>query len=457
MKKCVKDTGMMKMLLKLSLPAMGAQLFNAIYNLSDRIFIGHIEGCAAESLSGIGLCFPITSLLTAFSWLVGMGGAPLLSICLGKGQQKEAEKIEGNAFVLVVTMGLLSSILCYFGADVLLKIFGASAELLPYARVYLQIYGMGSVAVMISMGMNAFINAQGRTDYGTVTVGIGAGVNIVLDYLFIMVFQFGIKGAAVATVLAQTISALWVTWLLFRSSVIKIHVKREFLKPIRNIIARIITLGSSSFVFMLNESLAAVVLNWLIRICAGYNEKGDLYIAGMTVVTSLSQIFFMPLKGITQGAQPIVSYCYGSGKYEKMKEAIHDARICAFVCASAFWLIYMIFPNKIATLFTSDQTLIHLFGELIQFSFWESFILGIQMVNQHMFVALGNAKWSFLFAIMRKLVLLIPLACLMSKIWGVNGIFFAEPIATVITAIFTQWAFNYYIKKIEEGSVNEKK
>lgn len=441
----------LKLFLKLALPSVAAQIFNAVYSIVDRIFIGHIEGCAAEALTGIGLCYPIISLITAVSWLVGMGGAPLLSIAVGEKKYKDARKIQGNSLALLIILGFFITLICYTFSSPILVAFGASEKNLTYASQYLKIYCIGSIATLISMGMNPFINAQGRTDLGTITVAIGAIANIVLDYIFIFAFNMGIGGAAAATVLSQILSGVFAIYVLVYSLKISIHIDRESLVLDSMIIKRIFALGVSSFVFMANESLAAIALNLLIRIHAGYTEMGDLYIGALSIITTLSQILFMPLKGMTQGLQPIVGFCYGAMKIDKMKQAIKEARVCAIFCAVIFWLAFMTFPYEITQCFTSDNNLIRISGYLIRLSFWECFLFGLQMINQHMFVAMGNAKWSFIFAVFRKVILLIPIAVILAYVIGTDGIFIAEPIATIITVILTHTVFQNYVNSIEEN------
>lgn len=434
------------LLLKLTIPAVLAQVFNALYNLVDRMFIGHIEGEGTLALSGLGICFPIISLVTAFAWLVGMGGGPLLSICLGEKNEKDAEGIQSNAFMMLLVIGITLTVICYCFAEPILVLFGASDRILPYAVTYLKIYVMGSTAVMISAGMNSFLNAQGHTLLGTITVVIGAVLNIVLDWLLIFIFDMGIRGAAIATVVSQVISAAWVVALLFFGKQIGTKVRPSYMKLRFGYVKRICALGVSSFVFMANESVVEIALNRLIRNYEGYGATGDLYISAMTIVVSMSQLFFLPLQGITQGTQPIVGYCKGAGDYKRMEETIRDAKVLSVTCATLFWLTFMFAPRLVASVFTTDQALIDLSEVTLRISFWECFLFGFQMINQHMFVAMGNAKYSFLFAVMRKVLLLIPIACILPIFMGVNGIFLAESVSTVITVIATQIAFTHYMK-----------
>lgn len=434
------------LLFKLTMPAVFAQVFNALYNLVDRMFIGHMAGEGRMALSGLGICFPIISLVTAFAWLVGMGGGPLLSISLGEKNEKDAQNIQSNAYCLLLLIGIVLTVICYFFAEPILMLFGASEKILPYAATYLKIYVLGSTAVMITTGMNAFINAQGHTLLGTVTIVIGAVLNIVLDWLLIYVFDMGIRGAAIATVVSQFVSAVWVTTLLFFGKQIGTKVRITCMRLQFCYVKRICALGISSFVFMANESLVNVVMNRLIRMYEGYGESGDLYISAMTIVVSLSQLFFLPLQGITQGTQPIVGYCKGAGDYRRLEETLRDAKVLSVTCATLFWAAFMFAPGFVASIFTTDEALISLSEVTLRIAFWECFLFGFQMINQHMFVAMGNAKYSFIFAIMRKVLLLIPIACILPVFMGVKGIFLAESVSTVITVIATQIAFTHYMK-----------
>lgn len=447
LKQQMKQTKPLELLLKLALPAMAAQLLNALYNIVDRVFIGHIEGDGTLALSGLGICFPIISLVTAFSWLIGMGGAPLLSISLGEKKEKRAQEIEETAILMLIIIGVILTVVCQIFAEPILLLFGASEQLLSYSVTYFRVYMSGAIAVMITMGMNPFINAQGRTTLGTMTILIGAVLNIILDWLFIYNFQMGIFGAALATVISQIVSAAWVLWLLLFSSKIEIKINvRSILFRLEHV-KKIISLGVSSFVFMANESLVAIILNRLIRLYKGYGNEGDLYIGALTIVTSVFQLFLMPLQGITQGAQPITGYCKGAGLFERLEETLWDARIIATISATLFWIVFMFYPSKAAGLFTSDAELLKLSAKVIRISLWVCFVFGFQMINQHSFVAMGNAKYSFLFAIMRKVLLLIPIACILPLFLGVNGIFLAESISTIITAIVTHIVFTKYLKR----------
>lgn len=441
------------LLIKLSLPSIFAQVINALYNLVDRMFIGHSELTGSLALSGIGICFPIISLVTAFAWFIGLGGAPLISISLGKKNKKEAEIIISNAMCLLIIIGITVTVIGYIFAKPLLLLFGASDQILPYALTYFKIYILGSLAVMISIGMNLFIIAQGHTLTSTLVTSVGAVLNIILDWLLIFQFHMGIKGAAIATVISQVITAVCVISLLVFSHMdIRINVRNMRLK--RDIVIKIMKLGLSSFVFMANESLIGIFMNMMIRKSTGYGDVGDLYIGAMTIVTSVSQLLFLPLQGLTQGTQPIVGYCKGAGDYKRLTKTVNCAKILSVSYATLFWAVLMGFPGIVTAIFTNNSELIHTSTCTLRLAYWECFLFGFQMINQHMFVAMGNAKYSFLFAMMRKILLLIPITLIAAFLLGVKGIFFSESIATLVTAIVTQIVFTRYLKK-EEAEYNK--
>lgn len=451
LKEQIEAKRMFPLLLKFIIPCIFAQVLNTMYNIVDRMFIGHIEGDGALALSGLGICFPIISLVTAFAWLIGMGGAPLLSILIGEEKDEEAAKIQTTSFIMLLCVGIILTVVCYIFAEPLLVIFGASETLLPYALIYLRTYVLGTTAVMIATGMNSFINAQGRTVIGTMTIAIGAILNIILDYIFVLVMHMNIFGAAMATVISQMVSAIWILLVLTLSKKLDIKLEFEKLKIERKYVKSILSLGFSSFIFMANESLIEIILNRILRNYTGYDIEGDLYIGTMTIVITMSQMMLMPLQGVTQGMQPIVGYCKGAGEFKKMKQIIMDAKILGVTFACICWFIFMFAPGWAVSLLSNDMNLIDLSKSIIRLSFWECFLFGIQMVNQHMFVAVGNAKYSFFFAILRKIILLIPLAFILPVFVGVKGVFLAEPIATVITVIVTQIAFSKYLIKISYG------
>ncbi|MCD2492081.1 MATE family efflux transporter [Lacrimispora sp. NSJ-141] len=434
------------LLLKLAIPSTIAQVVNALYSMVDRIYIGHMEGVGTIALTGLGLTLPIILIITAFSCLVGMGGAPLLSIRLGEKDHKGAAALQGNSFSMLLVLGVLLTIFFYFFCDPILRIFGASEGALPYAASYLRIYVLGTIPVMISMGMNSFLNAQGYTTLGTLTVVIGAVLNLILDPVFIYTFHMGIAGAAIATVIAQLVSAVWVLILLLFSKKIIIRIRLQDMAVKWHNVKKICALGVSNFAFLANDSLVQILMNLLLRKWCVDIATGDMYIGCLTIIYSMYQIFFMPLKGITQGTQPIVGYCFGAGDYGRLKKTVHYARICSMVCATAMWAFFMMFPKPVAGLFTTDAALLDTCTSSIRIAFCFNFVLGMQMVNQHMFVAMGNAKLSLIFALMRKVFVMVPLVLLFPYFMGAYGVFLAEPVSNIITVVVTYICFSRYMK-----------
>ena len=431
------------LLLKLAVPATVAQIVNALYSMVDRIYIGHMEGVGTIALTGLGLTLPIILIITAFSLLVGRGGGPLLSIRLGEKDYEGAALLQGNSLSLLLGLGIFLTVFFYLLCDPILLLFGTSEAALPYASSYLRIYVLGTVPVMISMGMNSFLNAQGFTTLGTITVVIGAVLNLILDPIFIYVMDMGIAGAAVATVISQSVSALWVLFLLLFSKKIIIRTRLRDMRVRWECARRIFALGVSSFVFLANDSLVQILINLLLRYWSPDIATGDMYIGCMTIVYSMYQIFFMPLQGVTQGAQPIVGYCFGAKDYGRMRKTINYGRVCSLACATLMWAVFMLFPSQVAGLFTTDEALLSTCASSIRIAFCLNFVLGMQMMNQHMFIAMGNAKLSLIFGLMRKIFVLIPLVLVFPFFMGAIGVFLAEPVSNIITVIVTYICFPF--------------
>ncbi len=434
------------LLVKLTIPVTVAQFVNALYSIVDRMYIGHMPGVGTDALAGIGLTFPIIMVISAFSCLPGMGGAPLASIALGAGDLPRAQKYLSNAVTLLLGVSVVLTVGCGVFLKPILIAFGADAATLPYAYDYLLIYLLGTVFVELAMGLNPFINTQGYTITGTVTVVIGAVLNIVLDPLFIYTFGMGIRGAAVATVISQLVSAIWVVgFLCSKRSVLRIQPK--LLRPDWEVLSTTCKLGVSPFIFRVNESIVAILLNRLLLWYGG--AAGGLHIASMAILTSLSQIFFMPLTGIITGAQPILSYNTGARNFPRVRETVHYARLLSIGCAVAMWAAMMLFPGGIARLFTSDPQLIQLTRVTMRVMFCTVLVLGMQMVNQNGFVAMGNTFYSFLFGIMRKLLVLIPVAFLLPHWLGVWGVYAAEAVSNLITTAVTYVFFERYLGRLQ--------
>ena len=428
---------------RLAIPMILAMLVNALYSVVDRIYIGHLSGVGQTALTGIGLCYPITMAIAAFSYLVGNGGGPLTSILRGAKDDEGAEKVLGNSITLLVLFGILVPLICFLIQKPVLYLFGASDATYPYAREYITIYLSGSLPVMLTLGLNPFLNAQGFTRTGMMTVLIGAVCNIVLDPLFIFVFGMGVRGAAIATVISQTVSAVWViAFLLGKKNLIR--VRKRFLRLQGDVSMRIMGLGVSTFIMNLTEAAISAVFNASLS-----RFGGDIYVTVMTVATSVSQLVFMPLSGFAQGAQPVTGYNYGAREYTRVKQCFWFLVKASVAYAVLAWLALMIFPRQLIGIFNNDPTLMETAIPMFRVFFCMNFIMSLQMSAQNTFVAMGEAKKATFFALYRKVLLLIPLILILPRIgFGITGVFAAEPVADTISALtcFTTFLLTAYRK-----------
>lgn len=437
-----------KLLVSLAVPAIFAQLVNALYNIVDRIYLGHLGGESNNILAGVGICFPIILVISAFAQLVGQGGAPLTSIKMGAGKKEEAEKILSQCFTTLISLGLGLTVLFYIIKVPLLKMFGAkTAETLYYADQYLSIYLLGSIFVMISLGMNFFINSQGFAKIGMATVGIGATINIVLDPILIFGLGMGVRGAAVATVISQMVSAIWALKFLFgKKSTIKI--RKKYGRPQWPIIGSAIALGFAPFIMQSTESLVQIAFNSSLAAYGG--EMADAYISSMTILTSCMQLAFLPIQGITQGAQPIIGYNYGAGEYGRVCKATRLSIASCLTMSCFMWLMFLTFSHTIATFFTSSPQLQQLAGDKMVIFMFGVGIFGIQSSCQNAFIALGKARTAIFMALLRKIILLIPLVLVLPIFLGVDGAFWAEPVADILAASTTGIVFSFTYRKLKK-------
>ena len=430
-------------MIRLAVPALIGQVINLLYNIVDRIYIGHIPEIGGTALTGVGLFTPILMLITAFAMLAGAGGAPRAAIAMGRGDKETAEKIVGNCFTVLMILAVVLTAVFWFAAPTLLRFFGGSDATLPYAVIYSRIYIAGTVFVLIVMGMNVFITTQGFAKFSMLTTVIGAVINIVLDPIFIFALDMGVAGAALATVLSQTVSALWILWFLTGKRTI-LKLKRANLRLRGGVILPCLALGISSFVMISTESVLSVSFTSSLQ-----RFGGDLAVGAMTVLTSINQLVTMPLSGICQGGQPLISYNYGAKKLDRVKEAFY----CQFgICVSytlLFWLALMAIPRLFAGIFTSDQALVDYTAWAIRIFLCGVFSVGFQISCQQAFMALGQAKVSLLLACLRKLVLLIPLIFLLPLFIEnkVLAVFVAEPVSDVLAAVVTTLTFFRFFRK----------
>lgn len=419
-----------KHIFSLAIPMIAAMMVNALYSIIDRIYLGHIAGDGKLALTGVGLCFPIMMLVSAFAYLVGNGGGPLVSIALGQQDKEKAEKIIGNSITLLILIGLAVTAVCLMIKKPILYLFGASDVTYPYANQYITIYIMGSIAVMLTLGMNPFINAQGFAKIGMLTVCIGAVVNIILDPIFIFAFHLGVRGAAVATILAQSVSALWV-FLFLTGKKATIRIKKQNLKLDKEIVKSICALGLAAFIMNATEAAISAVFNSSLR-----DFGGDLYVTVMTVITSVSQVLYMPLAGFAQGATPVLGFNYGAQKFDRLRAGFVFMVKVTGAYAVLSWATTMLFPKFFVQVFNTDPDLVAAAIPMFRVYFAMNFIMCLQLSAQNTFVAIGDAKKATFFAIYRKLILLIPLILILPRVgMGLVGVFAAEPIADTISAV----------------------
>ncbi|HGS8851930.1 TPA: MATE family efflux transporter, partial [Clostridioides difficile] len=430
-----------KLLFKLATPAIIAQIVNVLYNIVDRIFIGRMEN-GEVAMAGVGVAFPIIIIITACSYLIGMGGGPLAAIKMGEQNNDEAEKIMSNSFSVLVILAILLTIGFKIGKEPLLWMFGASESTIGYSMDYLNIYLIGTVFVQISMGMNTFINTQGFATTGMMTVAIGALINIILDPIFIFGFNMGVKGAALATIIAQGVSAIWVLMFLFgKKSILKI--KKKYMIPKASIILPVLGLGISPFIMQSTESLVLIALNSKLQMYGG-----DLAVGSMAIMSSIMQILMLPNMGVTQGAQPIISYNYGSGQLDRVKKTFKLCLLSCFTYSTILWLLLMVFPAFFVSIFNKNPQLLSMTSWSIKIYFAGAFMFGIQIACQQTFLALGKATISLVLALLRKIVLLIPLIFILPTFFNEKlfAVILAEPVADITAATITAISFFIFYK-----------
>lgn len=431
-----------RLMVSMAVPSIIAQIINILYNIVDRIYIGHIPGVGAAALTGVGITFPIITLISAFSAFVGMGGAPLAAIWMGKGDRKHAEKILGSGACLLVIFTIVLMAVFYLFQKPFLYMFGASDATIGYSLDYMSIYLLGTLFVELALGLNPFIISQGRSRIAMISIVIGAVVNIALDPLFIFVFGWGVKGAAIATVLSQAVSAAWnVNFLMGKKSSLRLSFCN--IRPDFRIMGQICSLGISPFIMCATESLISIVLNRGLQMYGG-----DLYVGSLTIMQSVLQLFSAPLTGFTQGVQPIISYNYGAGKFDRVKKLYRSMIAVSFTISFVANMTAMCFPALYASLFTNDEELIGLVSRVMPVFLFGMLFFGLQNGIQPTFLALGQAKISLFIAMFRKVILLVPLALVLPRFFGVMGIYYAEPISDIISAATACILFALNIKKI---------
>ena len=433
-----------KLLFMLAVPAILSQIVNLLYNVVDRMYIGHIQDVGAIALTGVGVCLPIIMIVSAFACLVGMGGAPRASIYMGKQDNPTAEKIMGNCFIALIVISLTLTVCLLAFQTPLLQLFQASSKTIVYAKQYMGIYALGTIFVQMTLGMNAFISCQGFSKTSMMTVCIGAVLNIVLDPIFIYVFGMGVKGAALATIISQGVSCLWVLkFLTGKKTVLKIRLKNLVLDG--KIVTSVLSLGVSPFIMQATECLIQLTFN------NGMLKYGnDLYVALMSILFSLTQLIWMPLNGFSQGAQPVIGYNYGAKRFDRVKKAF-KLQFTVSICFSLFAVALVeVFPTAFLKMFTNDQELIDIGINSTRLFLAGMSVMGAQCACQQTFLALGEAKISMFLACLRKIILLFPLALILPNIanMGVWGLLLAEPVSDVVAASCTTIMFTIRSRKI---------
>lgn len=435
-----------RLLFSLALPTITSQIVNMLYNLVDRVYIGHmqpVDTVGALALTGVGVCLPIIMVISAFAALMAMGGAPRASIEEGRGSSRESERIMGNSFTLLLIVSVVLTAVFQLFAEPLLLTFGASENTIGYAMQYMRIYSLGTLFVQMTLGMNAYITAQGFTTVSMKTVLIGAGLNTVLDPIFIFALDMGVRGAALATILSQAVSAVWVLRFLSGPKT-KWRLRRENLRPRPAVFLPCLALGLSPFIMQSTESLISVCFNSSLL-----KYGGDVAVGAMTVLTSIMQFAMMPLQGLSQGAQPIVSYNFGARNAQRVREAFRCLLRACLTYSLALWALVQLFPRMFALIFNSDPALVDYAAWALRIYMGATGIFGIQIACQQTFIALGNAKTSLFLAVLRKIILLIPLIYILPHFSADKAfaVFLAEPVADLLAVCTTAAMFSIQFRR----------
>lgn len=436
-----------KLLFSLALPAITAQIINVMYNMVDRMYIGHIEGVGADALTGVGVTMPVIMAISAFAALVSMGGAPRASIMMGRDDKKTAEKILGNCTTMLIGAAvILTAVILIFGQQILM-LFGASDNTIGYAMDYMNIYAAGTIFVQLALGLNAFINAQGYAKMGMMTVMIGAICNIILDPIFIFGFGMGVKGAALATIISQAVSCIWVLKFL-NSDKSFLRIQRKNMKLEKEILLPCLALGVSPFIMQFTESVISVCFNTSLL-----KYGGDIAVGAMTILASVMQFSMLPLQGLSQGSQPIASYNFGAGNIDRVSKVFMLLLKCSLLYSTVLWAIAMFAPQVFVGIFTNNAQLAQFAEKAMRIYMATSLMFGAQLACQQTFIALGNAKYSLFLALLRKVILLIPLIFILPTFFAdkTSAVFLAEPVADAIAVTVTVIMFAVSFKKLKQS------
>ena len=431
-------------IMSLAIPMTIAQMVQVLYNIVDRIYIGHLEAGSSLALTGLGLTFPIITIISAFTNLFGMGGAPLCSIARGKNDMERAETIMGNTFFLLLVSSFILMLASYIFMKPLLYMFGASDTTYPYAKEYLKLYLLGTPFVMLGTGMNGFINSQGFGKMGMMTILLGAIVNIILDPIFIFYFELGISGAAIATILSQLLSAIWVMkFLLGEKTILKLTKKNMRLEG--ELIKSITGLGLAGFVMSATNGAVQIACNATLK-----GHGGDIYVGIMTVLSSIRDVIILPIHGVTTGAQPVLGYNYGAKKYDRIKKGIIFVTVVTVIYMLLAWIIVFLYPGSFIKVFSSDMELIVKGIPAMNIYYFGFFMMAFQVAGQSIFVALGQSKQAVFFSLFRKIIVVVPLTLFLPYVadLGIKGVFLAEPISNFVGGTACYIAMLMTIRKI---------
>lgn len=437
-------------IMSLAIPMTIAQMVQVLYNIVDRIYIGHLEAGSSLALTGLGLTFPIITIISAFTNLFGMGGAPLCSIARGKNDMERAETIMGNTFFLLLVSSFVLMLASYVFMKPLLYMFGASDTTYPYAKEYLKIYLLGTPFVMLGTGMNGFINSQGFGKIGMMTILLGAIVNIILDPIFIFYLKLGISGAAIATILSQLLSAIWVMkFLLGEKTILKLTKKNMRLEG--ELIKNITGLGLAGFVMSATNGAVQIACNATLK-----GHGGDIYVGIMTVLSSIRDVIILPIHGVTTGAQPVLGYNYGAKKYDRIKKGIIFVTVVTVIYMLLAWIIVFLYPGSFIKVFSSDMELIVKGIPAMNIYYFGFFMMAFQVAGQSIFVALGQSKQAVFFSLFRKIIVVVPLTLFLPYVadLGIKGVFLAEPISNFIGGAACYIVMLFTIKKLLNSSDN---
>lgn len=434
-----------KLLIQFSVPAIIGMMVNTLYNIIDRMYIGNISGIGSLAITGVGITMPIMTIILAFGMLVGIGTSARVSLKLGEHKKEEAEKHIGNAFTLIAIISLVITIIGFIGLDDILKMFGASPDTEVYAREYMQIIFAGTIFNMLGFGLNHSIRSDGNPKVAMFTMLIGAGINIVLDPIFIFVFDMGVRGAAIATVISQIVSTVWILYYFTKGSSF-LKIRKENLKLNKTVILSIFSIGMSPFSMQVAQSIVQVLANNSLK-----EHGGDLAIGAMTIITSIAMIFMMPIFGLNQGSQPIIGYNYGAKQYHRVKQTVKYSAMVATLIVTFGWIVVQFMPTILIKIFNNDPSLVNIAIPGMRIYLLMLPVIGFQVVSSNYFQAIGKAKISMFLSLLRQVILLIPCMIILPKIFGLTGVWISGALSDGIASLITGILFYISVKKLKDN------